>query len=142
MAFRGIFEHNIDTAGRLMIPKPFRPDLAAGAVLFVTKNSLRIFPVAVWEEKEAPLRSRPLLDPKAERARQLLYVHLSQSELDGQGRVLIPAKFRKAAQLEDVVELVGTGDYVEIWNPTVHVQVLAEDEAQGGLDSPDLQGLF
>ena len=38
-------------------------------------------------------------------------------ELDRQGRVLLPAPLREAAELEGRAIVVGCGDYVELWSP-------------------------
>ena len=36
---------------------------------------------------------------------------------DSSGRILIPEKFRKAADISDEVTMVGAGTRVELWNP-------------------------
>ena len=39
-------------------------------------------------------------------------------ELDRQGRVLLPLPLRSYAGIEEEVVVVGTGDYLEMWNAT------------------------
>ena len=46
---------------------------------------------------------------------------------DSQGRILIPARLKEAAQLDGQVMLVGLIDRVEIWNPTQFQQAAQGD---------------
>ena len=45
------------------------------------------------------------------------------SELDQQGRVLIPARLRDAASMTGEVDVLGQVDYLEVWN---HERFLAK----------------
>jgi MraZ protein len=51
-----------------------------------------------------------------------------QSEMDRQGRVLIPPVLRQWAGLEGQVTVVGTGEGIEIWNATDFDAALSQEE--------------
>ncbi len=58
-------------------------------------------------------------------------------ELDGQGRVLIPAVLREAAQMKGDVDVIGQLTYVEVWN---HARFL-EHLNKGPMTDEDLKVL-
>ena len=69
------------------------------------------FGVALFEEKIKSLPTRK------SRELQLFFVAPSQDmELDGQGRILVPAKLRAYAGLDKNLVIVGMIDHLEIWS--------------------------
>ena len=120
--FRGIAEISIDSKGRLAIPAKYREVLAAQCCgqLVVTVDlveaCLRLYPLPIWQEIEQQLEKLPANDPNSRRVQRLLIGHASDVELDGSGRVLVPASLRKRAGLEKDVVLVGQGQKFELWS--------------------------
>ena len=53
-----------------------------------------------------------------------------QSELDRQGRVLIPPVLRQWANLEGPVAVVGIGEGIEIWNADDFEAALADESGE------------
>ena len=51
-------------------------------------------------------------------------------ELDTNGRFLLPRNMLSYAQLEKEVMLVGTGNKVEIWNPSIYEKHLINDPGE------------
>jgi MraZ protein len=47
---------------------------------------------------------------------------------DSQGRILIPARLKEAAQLDAQAMLIGAIDKIEIWNPTMFESATVEAE--------------
>ena len=58
-------------------------------------------------------------------------------ELDRQGRILIPAPLREYAGLDGTVVVVGSGEWLEIWNPELFEAEMAvvDDELEHTLES-------
>ncbi len=79
--------------------------------------SLALYPEAEWAGVEERLTE--LLRHQPEARMYVLKVTSSAVEVtpDAQGRILIPARLKDAAELEGQVLLVGAIDKVEIWNP-------------------------
>ncbi len=120
--FRGLNTINLDAKGRLAIPAKFRERLAVlcGGHMVVTidteERSLLIYPVNEWEEIEAKITSLPTFDPRARRIQRLLVGHATDVEIDGSGRILLPAALREYAGLEKETVLIGQGKKLELWS--------------------------
>ncbi len=116
--FRGRFEVKVDPKGRLSLP----PSLRLSSSLVVTnhrlsgRNALHVYTLKEWERLEARVSAISALEPSVQ-AFIRFYVSGGQVvELDGQGRLLLPAGLRKFAGLENDVVLVGLGDKLEVWS--------------------------
>lgn len=114
--FLGEYEHTIDSKGRLAVPVKFRNQMSAGAVISKGMGTcLSVYTTARWEEKSAELVSGKNNDELRDFERRI-YPSASEVELDGQGRMIIPAKLRAYANLGTEVTVAGVRDHVEIWN--------------------------
>ena len=110
----GQYAHNIDAKGRLFIPAKLREEL--GETFHVTigpDHCLTIYPNDTWDDFMAKFHDMPYSKGKSLRAPSANAV---DCEPDGQGRILIPAKLRKYADLEKEVVVIGSFDRAEIWN--------------------------
>ena len=110
----GQYAHNIDAKGRLFIPAKLREEL--GETFHVTigpDHCLTIYPNDTWDDFMAEFHDMPYSKGKSLRA---LSANAVDCEPDGQGRILIPAKLRKYADLEKEVVVIGSFDRAEIWN--------------------------
>ena len=110
----GQYAHNIDAKGRLFIPAKLREEL--GETFHVTigpDHCLTIYHNDSWDDFMAKFHDMPYSKGKSLRA---LSANAVDCEPDGQGRILIPAKLRKYADLEKEVVVIGSFDRAEIWN--------------------------
>ena len=113
----GEYQHNVDIKGRLAIPVKFREKLVAGAV--ITRgldNCLFLYSNKEWQILAEKLMSLPLSQANSRAFVRLMLSGAMDTELDGQGRVLLPDYLRKYAGI--VKEAVVTGLYnrIEIWD--------------------------
>ena len=76
-------------------------------------SCLTIYPNDTWDDFMAKFHDMPYSKGKSLRA---LSANAVDCEPDGQGRILIPAKLRKYADLEKEVVVIGSFDRAEIWN--------------------------
>src|SRR5260370_22549930 len=83
-----------------------------------TGESARIYPMKVWsgiEDKLAKVSSQN----RAKRKFLMRTSYYGQTvEVDGQGRVLVPAVLRESAQMKGEVDVFGNLDYLEEMNHT------------------------
>jgi MraZ protein len=119
--FRGITALTLDSKGRLAIPAKFREvlQLRAGGKLVITADSafcLLVYPAPDWEPIQTKLMSLSSFNPRTRDLQRLLVGNASDVELDGAGRILVPAPLRKFAGLEKDVTLVGQGARFELWD--------------------------
>ena len=83
-----------------------------------TGESVRIYPMKVWSEIEDKL-AKVSSQNRAKRKFLMRTSYYGQTvELDGQGRVLVPAVLREAAQMKGEVDVFGNLDYLEVMNHT------------------------
>lgn len=120
MAFRGTFAHSLDNRGRMAVPARYRATFAEGGV--VTQGAdgcLELYTAAEFDRTAEQMTSEPASHQRGRRLRRALYGRSSEVELDGQGRILIPARFRESAQLTGQAVLLGRRECLEIWSPEV-----------------------
>ena len=125
MKLRGNCPAKVDEKGRLKIPAVFLDALKEyGSQFYITSTtgeSARIYPMKVWSEIEDKL-AKVSSQNRAKRKFLMRTSYYGQAvELDGQGRVLIPAVLRESAQTKGDVDVFGNLDYLEVMN---HARVL------------------
>ena len=129
--FLGEFEHTIDSKGRLAVPARFRTQMDQGAVISKGMGTcLSVYTMARWEEKSAELVAGKLSEELRDFERRI-YPSASEVELDGQGRMIIPAKLRAYANLGTEVTVAGVRDHIEIWDRTAWQTYQENLEARG-----------
>lgn len=125
--FRGINGINIDAKGRIVMPTRYRDRLreeSSGRVVMTIdtdERCLLLYPIQAWEAIESKLAQLPSFNPQARRIQRLLIGHATESELDNNGRVLLPPLLREYAGLKKHAMLVGQGKKFELWDE-VHWQ--------------------
>ena len=130
--WRGSAPARIDDKGRLKVPTTFRGGIhdEQGSDVFVTSvtgESVRIYPIAVWLEVERKLSAMPANHPSRLKFLDRVNYYGQESELDGQGRVVIPAHLRDSAGIVGDVRVFGKIDYLEVWNEERFAQKLQRD---------------
>ncbi len=130
--FTGEYRHAVDGKGRIAVPARFRGQLADGAVVARWIDScLAIFPMTAWTELSNRVGSLPITDANARLLQRQLFAGAIETELDAQGRVLVPQGLRAYAGLESEALVLGSRDHAEVWAP-------ARWEAYSrSLDDPD-----
>lgn len=116
--FTGEYRHSVDGKGRLAVPARFRTQLRTGAVISRwLDDCLAIHTQDSWESLSAKVAALPITDTTARRFQRFVFSGAMEVELDGQGRVLLPAYLREAAGLTTEAVIVGSRDHAEIWSP-------------------------
>lgn len=129
--FLGEYDHTIDAKGRMAVPAKFRTQIDRGAVISKGMGTcLSVYTVQRWEEKSAELASGKTTDELRDFERRI-YPSASEIELDGQGRMIIPAKLRAYAGLGNEVTVAGVRDHFEIWDRTAWLNYQERLDAEG-----------
>lgn len=136
--FFGEHEHTIDDKSRLTLPARFRDALAGGVVLARgLERQIDVYPREGWQVTvESRLAELDPLSREARDLRRFFYAGMADSELDKQGRVLIPPALARHASLSKDVVIAGVYDHLEIWDRTAwasHLQAVegsADDVAE------------
>jgi len=120
--FRGVATFNLDAKGRMAIPAKFRKhlDVCCEGRLVVTidhsDHCLQMYPLPEWEQVEHKLTALPSLNPQVRRLKRMLLGYATECEMDGNGRILLPAKLREFAGLDKSMVMIGQGNKFELWN--------------------------
>jgi MraZ protein len=118
---RGNSPAKIDDRGRLKIPNGFRSFIEGehGRELFVTSlhgDSVRIYPMPVWADIERKLALIPTSHPSRMKYLDRVNFFGQVSDIDTQGRVVIPPRLRDSATMVGEVDVFGQLNYLEVWN--------------------------
>ena len=112
----GSSNNRIDGKGRLVMPAKFRSKIGEIVCCTVSRNrSLAVYPMDEWAPYYEKIQALPSTD-EALKFKRFLLGNAEELPVDGQGRILIPEKLRKYANLIDQVVVNGAGDHLEIWN--------------------------
>ena len=117
----GRFNHSLDSKGRVIIPARFRSSL--GDVVVITRGydirCLNLYSKTEWVKRMAKLKAIPASDDQGQKFIRYFLGNAEACVPDKQGKIMIPAHLREAAELEKEITLSGMGDRVEIWNRTI-----------------------
>jgi len=117
--FRGRYNHQTDTKGRLSIPSRFREALsAAGDERLIITNfdqCLWAYPPAEWAELERKVAALPQFTEEIKAFQRVFISAASECPIDRQGRILIPTTLREYAAIGRDVVIVGMTKRFEIW---------------------------
>ncbi len=145
--FRGVNALNLDSKGRLAIPTRYRDELVrlANGRMVITvdrDHCLLLYTLPEWEEIERKLVKLPSFNAQARRLQRLLIGHATETELDGNGRILVPPPLRDFAGLDKAVVMIGQGNKFEIWDETKWNERRTEwlSAAEGEGELPDELG--
>lgn len=143
--FRGVNPLTVDAKGRLAIPMKYRDQLRAdcGGRMVVTvdvSRCLLIYTLPEWEEIERRLMRLPTLNRKVRRLQGVLIGHATELDLDGHGRVLLPAVLREIASIDRKAMLIGQGNKFELWDEQAWADRRENWLAEDDDDDADLDG--
>jgi MraZ protein len=129
---RGSAPARIDDKGRLKVPTMFRGVIQdqQGPDVFVTSltgECVRIYPMTLWLDIERRLSKIPDNHPARLKFLDRVNYYGQTSELDGQGRIVIPAPLRDSASIVGDVRVFGRIEYLEVWNDERFVQKLQKE---------------
>jgi|GEM_PF-1192896 len=110
----------VDEKGRLKIPMTLLTTLKGpGTEFYVTSengNSVRIYPMRVWNEVEGQLERLCLHNMNNQKFLARVKYFGRAVTMDKQGRLLIPITLRNSAQMKGAVDVLDYVDHLEIWN--------------------------
>ena len=122
--FKGISNLNIDTKGRASMPQRYRNDFCiknkSKLVITADKDKcLLIYTHNNWNIIEKKLSNLPSYNKEARFIQRLVIGHATESEIDSQGRFLIPNPLREYAGIQKKIILLGQGSKFELWSENI-----------------------
>jgi MraZ protein len=138
--FLGSYVYQLDDKGRVSLPAAFRREAPEQSFVLVQAYppALALYPSSSWHEVEERLRE--LLRHQPDARMYVLSVMSNAVEVtpDSQGRILIPSRLQEMAGLSGQVQLVGSIDKIELWNPEHFEEAIAEGEGSFGQFAPQI----
>ncbi|WP_299849668.1 division/cell wall cluster transcriptional repressor MraZ [uncultured Roseovarius sp.] len=141
LSFRGEFNQKVDGKGRMSIPADFRAVLADGDPRYPEnplprlvvlhgphlKNCLHAYTIDDMAEIEAGIRKLPRGSVERKRASRMILGKSWDTEIDKDGRIVLPQRLRQQIGLEGDATMVAMGDYFEIWNKNTYEEIEAAE---------------
>lgn len=135
MLFIGEFPHTLDDRGRVALPARYRQAFASGAILtYLAEGCIAVHDSEGFREQAAKIAEMPASTLAGRRARRAFDSNSHEVELDRQGRILVPPRFRQMAGLNGAVVIVGRHECLEIWNPEKWEHELDESVADSSAE--------
>ena len=119
--FRGNHPTRVDEKGRLKLPAEIKRlvDERYGTQFYITSKdgrSAEIYPLPEWQKIEEKLAEIPSLNAARKKFLNRVNYYGQMSEMDAQGRVLLPQILRETAKLAGDVVVFGVQTYLEVAN--------------------------
>ena len=117
--FRGNHPTRVDEKGRLKVPAEFKRliDEKYGTQFYITSMDgkvAQVYPFEEWQRIEEKLAKLSNFNPTKKKFLNRTNYYGQLVEIDGQGRVLIPALLRETAKVQGEVAVVGNLTYLEV----------------------------
>jgi MraZ protein len=79
------------------------------------EKCITIYPLSEWKKIADSLTSGPLAPSKLRKLNRAIFARAFNLDIDGQGRIMLPAQLRQYAGIQDQVVITGANTYMELW---------------------------
>jgi MraZ protein len=120
--FRGNHPTRTDEKGRLKVPADFKRELderyGSGRFYITSRDgkAAEIWPLEEWEKIERRILEKPSANPALKKFIEATSFYGQEAEMDGQGRLLLPALLREKANLKAEVAVLGMFTWLQVRN--------------------------
>ncbi|MBK8596226.1 MAG: division/cell wall cluster transcriptional repressor MraZ [Holophagales bacterium] len=127
---RGSAESTVDEKGRFKVPAKFREPIeaAGGGEFFVTSITgieILVYPLPIWAALEAKLAALPFVHRGRTKFLERYNTFGQTVQMDGQGRLLIPALLRETSGIGAEVLVLAQPDSLKVVDKARHFAALA-----------------
>lgn len=137
--FTGSQEVTVDDKGRLAIPARFRQSFVTehDGKVFITRSYFPCIEIYAEQDFRTVVQQIEQMEDrrKADLAMRAFIGSAVETEIDKQGRVLLPALLRKLARLETNAVIVGQNRRIEIWSEDEWTAKFSGGEAEALADA-------
>ena len=131
--FHGEYQSTIDAKGRFLLPGSLKKQLAEGETHFIVSRGfekcLTLYPIKSWQGILDRISKLNDFDPKVRQFRRQFLGGATEVELDGAGRILLPATLREFALPRKEIVLAAALDRFEIWDASKYKQLFEDFSA-------------
>jgi MraZ protein len=133
--FSSEYECKLDVKGRIVLPARIKSNLpeASGDAIVVVRGfepCLVVYPLIEWKKVFSKVAGLNEFNEEYRNFQRNFLRGSTETELDGNGRFIIPKTMLKHAQIDKDVIVVGMGNRIEIWNPELYEKFLISDPGE------------
>lgn len=133
--FTSEFVSKLDSKGRLVLPSRIKAQLPSGDgnELMMRKGfeqCLIIYPMVEFKKVFSKISALNEFNEEYRKLQRNFFSGTAMVEMDANGRFVIPKNMLAYAQLEKDLILIGTGNKVEVWNPSIYEKHLIKDSSE------------
>jgi MraZ protein len=132
--FIGRYYHTVDDKGRVSLPKALREEETQNTDWVITRGldgGLFLFTQSTFKTRLAELANRTFTRKRDRDFVRYMTNDAYRVSCDSHGRVLLPEYLRKFAQVSKDVVIVGSFEYIEVWDVEQYHQYLDALETEG-----------
>ena len=134
--FRGNHPTRVDEKGRLKVPAEFKREVDEkyGNQFYITSfdgKSALVYPFEEWQQIEDKLSRLSTFNPTKKKFLNRTNYYGQVVEMDGQGRLLVPALLRDAAEIKGDVAVLGNLTFLEVRNMAGFKKEIEENPFSG-----------
>ena len=133
--FTSEYESKLDVKGRLVLPSRIKAQLPEGGSNELVmrrgfEQCLIIYPMVEFKKVFSKISGLSEFNEEYRKLQRNFFSGTATVELDSNGRFVIPRNMLNYAQLEKDLILVGMGNKVEVWNPSIYENHLIKDSSE------------
>jgi MraZ protein len=135
--FTSEYESKLDAKGRLVLPARIKAQLPADgteANELVIRRGFEpcfiIYPMVEFKKVFSKISGLSEFNEEYRKLQRNFFSGTATVELDNNGRFVVPKTMLTYAGIDKDVILVGMGNKVEVWNPTVYEKHLIQDPSE------------
>jgi len=133
--FTSEYECKLDAKGRLVLPARIKAQLPEGGghELVIRRGfeqCLIIYPMVEFKKVFSKISSLSEFNEEYRKLQRNFLSGVVTVELDSNGRFLIPKNMLTYAQVDKDATVVGMGNKVELWNPSIYEKHLIQDPSE------------
>jgi MraZ protein len=133
--FTSEYESKLDSKGRLILPSRIKAQLpeSGGNELVIRRGfeqCLILYPMVEFKKVFSKISGLSEFNEEYRKLQRNFFSGTATVELDANGRFVIPKNMLTYAQLDKDVILVGMGNKVEVWNPSIYEKHLIQDPSE------------
>jgi MraZ protein len=133
--FTSEYESKLDTKGRIVLPAKIKAQLPSGEgdELVIRRGfelCLIIYPMVEFKKVFSKISGLSEFNEEYRKLQRNFFSGTATVELDANGRFVIPRNMLSYAQLEKDLILIGMGNKVEVWNPSIYEKHLIKDPSE------------
>lgn len=116
--FLGEYQPNITEGSRIALPKKLREQIKGDEIILSKgfEKCVFLYDKEDWTIEAQKQIENPITDSRTRELKRYMYSGASESTIDSQGRVVLPAILKSYAQIDKRTVVIGAGDHIEIWN--------------------------